>query len=92
MDKDGSGTIDIQEFTKMMIKYQFSKDSPIIEHLENAFFLYDKDGDGVISIRDIQKVGEEFEGVFDYKDAEFILSLSKFYAKNRYRVKVFKKL
>lgn len=82
IDKDGSGTIDIEEFTKMMTRYQFSKDSPISQHLENAFNLYDKDGDGYISAKDIQKVGEEMDGVFAQEEADLLVSLCKHFAKN----------
>lgn len=82
MDKDGSGSIDIEEFTNMMNKYQFSRDSPIAQHLENAFNLYDKDGDGYISAKDLQKVGEELDGVFPAEDADLLLSLCKYFSKN----------
>ena len=82
IDKDGSGSIDLEEFTKMMKRYQFNKDAPIAQHLESAFNLYDKDSDGVISVKDIQKVGEEFEGVYSEEDADLMLTMCKYFAKN----------
>lgn len=82
IDKDGSGSIDLEEFTKMMHKYQFSKDSPIAQHLESAYNLYDKDSDGFISVKDIQKVGEEFEGVYSTEEAETMLAMCKHFARN----------
>jgi Ca2+-binding EF-hand superfamily protein len=84
IDKDGSGTIDIEEFAKMMNKYQFSKDSPIGEHLESTFNLYDKDGDGYISSKDIQKVGEELDGIaFGGEEADLLISLCKHFSKSK---------
>jgi Ca2+-binding EF-hand superfamily protein len=81
MDKNGSGSIDFEEFKAMMSKYQFSKDSPIPQHLESSFNLYDKDSDGYISVKDLQKVWEDFTGVSNVEDAELILSMCKHFAK-----------
>lgn len=83
LDKDGSGTIEFEEFKNMMSKYQFSKDSPIPQHLESAFNLYDKDSDGFISVKDIQKVWEDENGVSNLEDAELIVSMCKHFAKSK---------
>jgi len=80
IDKDGSGTIDYEEFSKMMNNYQFTKDSPTSQHLESAFNLYDKDGDGYINAEDIQKVGEEIDGVMSTKDADLFIQMVKFFS------------
>ena len=81
VDKDGSGTVDFEEFSKMMNNYQFTKDSPISQHLENAFNLYDKDGDGYINSEDFKNVGEEIDGVFNDKDADLFINMSKYFSK-----------
>jgi Ca2+-binding EF-hand superfamily protein len=81
LDKNGSGTIDFEEFKNMMSKHQFSKDSPIPQHLEATFNLYDKDSDGYISTKDIQKVWEDFNGVSNVEEAELIVSMCKHFAK-----------
>jgi Ca2+-binding EF-hand superfamily protein len=83
VDKDGSGTIDFEEFAKMMNNYQFTKDSPISQHLESAFNLYDKDGDGFICSEDFKKVGEEIDGVLGSKDAELFINMVKFFSKSK---------
>lgn len=83
IDKDGSGTIDYEEFSKMMNNYQFTKDSPTSQHLESAFNLYDKDGDGYINAEDIQKVGEEIDGVMSTKDADLFIQMVKFFSKSK---------
>ena len=81
VDKDGSGTVDFEEFSKMMNNYQFTKDSPISHHLENAFNLYDKDGDGYINAEDFKNVGEEIDGVFNEKDADLFINMTKHFSK-----------
>ncbi len=83
LDKDRSGTIEFEEFRNMMSKHQFSKDSPIPQHLESAFNLYDKDSDGYISVKDIQKVWEDFDGVSNVEEAELIVSMCKHFAKSK---------
>lgn len=83
VDKDGSGTIDFEEFEKMMNNYQFTKDSPISQHLESAFNLYDKDSDGFISADDFKLAGEEIDGVIDTKDADMFINMVKFFSKSK---------
>jgi Ca2+-binding EF-hand superfamily protein len=83
VDKDGSGTIDFEEFAKMMNNYQFTKDSPISQHLESAFNLYDKDGDDYINVEDFKKVGEEIDGVINDKDAVLFINMVKFFSKSK---------
>ena len=43
-DKDGSGRIDFHEFLEIMIAKMSERDTPA--GLENAFDLFDTDGDG----------------------------------------------
>ena len=63
MDKDGSGTIDFDEFSIMMSNFQFGKESQIQQHLENAFNDYDKDMDTMILPDDFKKVSEELDSI-----------------------------
>ena len=77
IDVNGSGTIDMEEFTAMMNTYQFNKESPVEAHLENAFNLYDKDQDGIISQDDLIKVSQELEDIILMEDALLLISFAK---------------
>lgn len=77
VDKDGSGSIDIEEFTVMMLKYQFNQEIPISTHLDSAFNLYDKDGDGIISEEDLLKVALELDEDIKQDEALIIINLAK---------------
>jgi Ca2+-binding EF-hand superfamily protein len=80
-DKDGSGTVDLQEFTKMMQEYQFTKDSPISQHLESVFNHYDKDGDGFISNEDFKSVAEELDEIINDKNPDLFIRMAKHFSK-----------
>lgn len=80
IDKDHSGSIDLAEFTEMMKRYQFHSDSPVEQHIENAFNLYDKDGDGFINGKDIEKVAEELEEIFSYQESDLMIKMCKYFA------------
>jgi len=82
IDTNNSGQIDMEEFTKMMLQYQFNKDSSIELHLDNAFNLYDKDQDGLISSDDLMKVSQELEDVLGKEEALLIVQLGKVLWKN----------
>lgn len=80
IDTNRSGTIDLQEFTAMMIKYEFNRDSPVEQHLENTFNLYDKNGDGIIDRDDLKKVGDEFDYYLPNEDIDILLKIIKIMA------------
>ena len=69
------------EFTAMMLSYQFNKESPVEAHLENAFNLYDKDQDGIISQDDLIKVSNELEDILGMEEASLLISLAKNFGK-----------
>jgi Ca2+-binding EF-hand superfamily protein len=77
IDINGSGTIDMEEFTAMMLSYQFNKESPVEAHLENAFNLYDKDQNGIISQDDLLKVSQELEDILTMEEANLLISFAK---------------
>lgn len=51
-DKDGSGRIDFHEFLDIMMIKMSERNSSA--ELENAFKLFDMDGDGLISFEDLK--------------------------------------
>ena len=54
IDEDGSGTIDLNEFFKMMKKRM--KDIDEDEELKEAFRVFDKDGNSFISANELNHV------------------------------------
>lgn len=56
-DKDGSGRIDFHEFLDIMMIKMSERNST--SELENAFKLFDIDGDNVITFDDLKKVATE---------------------------------
>jgi Ca2+-binding EF-hand superfamily protein len=57
IDKDGSGTIDYQEFLEMMTTKMSEKDSR--EEILKAFRLFDDEEKGKISFRNLKRVAKE---------------------------------
>ena len=61
-DKDGSGSVDFQEFVEMMIKRENEKET--MEDLKQVFRVFDKDGNGFVSTSEIKfvlsKIGIHF--------------------------------
>ena len=53
-DRDGSGSVDFQEFVELMIKREAEKETP--EDLKQAFRVFDKDGNGFVSTSEIKYV------------------------------------
>ena len=56
-DKDNSGTIDFHEFLAIMMKKMAETDQK--DALDEAFFLFDKNGDGEITFEDLKAVAME---------------------------------
>merc|ERR1712216_947294 len=57
IDKDGSGTIDFDEFLQMMTAKMSEKDSR--EEILKAFRLFDDDETGKISLKNLKRVAKE---------------------------------
>ena len=71
IDKDGTGTIDFQEFLGMMTAKMSEKDSK--EEILKAFKLFDDDETGKISFRNLKRVAKELgENMTDEELAEMI--------------------
>ena len=75
-DKDKSGRIDFHEFLEIMITKMSDPDQK--EALDEAFELFDKDGDKVISFPDLKKVAIELnENMTDEELREMLQGASK---------------
>jgi len=61
-DRDGSGSVDFQEFVELMIKREAEKETQ--EDLKQVFRVFDKDGNGFVSTSEIKfvlsKIGVNF--------------------------------
>ncbi len=57
IDKDGSGSIDFEEFLDMMTAKMSDKDSR--EDIMKVFNLFDDDQSGKISLRNLKRVAKE---------------------------------
>ena len=57
VDKDGSGTVDMDEFVELM--KDKIKDRNAEEELGRAFRIYDEDDTGKISVEDLSRVAKE---------------------------------
>merc|ERR1712196_762878 len=57
IDKDGSGSIDFEEFLDMMTAKMSDKDSR--EDIMKVFNLFDDDGTGKISLKNLKRVAKE---------------------------------
>jgi Ca2+-binding EF-hand superfamily protein len=54
IDEDGSGTIEFSEFLNLMAKKM--KDTDAEEELVEAFKVFDKEGDGLVSIDELRQL------------------------------------
>ncbi|RKO92984.1 EF-hand, partial [Blyttiomyces helicus] len=54
VDADGNGTIDFEEFLKMMVRKM--KDTDSEEEVKEAFKVFDKDGNGFITAAELRNV------------------------------------
>ena len=71
IDKDGSGTIDFNEFLEMMTAKMGEKDSK--EEILKAFRLFDDDETGKISFKNLKRVAKELgENMTDEELQEMI--------------------
>jgi calmodulin len=53
-DRDGSGSVDFQEFVELMIKREAEKET--VDDLKQVFRVFDKDGNGFVSTSEIKFV------------------------------------
>merc|ERR1712241_1268263 len=71
IDKDGSGTIDFNEFLEMMTSKMSEKDSR--EEIRKAFRLFDDDETGFITLKNLRRVAKEIgENMVDEELQEMI--------------------
>jgi centrin-1 len=76
IDKDDSGTIDFQEFVDMMTGKMSERDSK--EEIQKVFALFDHEGAGKISFRDLKRVVTELgESISDEEMREMIEEADK---------------
>ncbi|KAL5197107.1 hypothetical protein ABZP36_000619 [Zizania latifolia] len=68
VDKDGSGSIDYEEFEHMMTAKIGERDSK--EELTKAFSIIDQDKNGKISDVDIQRIAKELGESFTYQEIQ----------------------
>lgn len=57
IDKDGTGTIDFEDFLIMMTSKMGDRDS--LEEIQKAFRLFDDDNTGRISFKNLKRVSKE---------------------------------
>merc|ERR1719245_2908643 len=71
IDKDGSGTIDFNEFLEMMTTKMSEKDTR--EEILKAFRLFDDDESGFITLKNLRRVAKEIgESMTDEELQEMI--------------------
>eukprot|EP00955_Chlamydomonas_euryale_P060389 357708-Chlamydomonas_euryale.AAC.6 len=71
IDKDGSGTIDFEEFLQMMTAKMGERDSR--EEIMKAFKLFDDDNTGFITLKNLKRVAKELgENLTDEELQEMI--------------------
>ncbi|KAI8146169.1 calmodulin-like protein [Fennellomyces sp. T-0311] len=58
VDSDGDGTIDFNEFLSMLARKQKEVDTQA--EMREAFSVFDRDGNGLISVSELRKVMDSF--------------------------------
>lgn len=58
IDKDGSGTIDFEEFLNMM-RTKMLEEKDMEDELSRIFYIFDDDGSGTIDFYKLKKVAQE---------------------------------
>ncbi len=58
IDKDGSGTIDFEEFINMM-RTKMLEEKDMEDELTRIFYIFDDDGSGTIDFYKLKKVAQE---------------------------------
>lgn len=83
IDKDGSGNIEIQEFIEAFGKNHLNSNYFIEQYLDKTFELYDKDGDGYISQRDLRLCGEELGNEINENEIAILFQITKLFSQRK---------
>ena len=75
IDVDGNGEVDFGEFLILMVQ-QLKKEQSAEEELVEVFNLFDKDGDGQISITDLQHMFAELGDPVSQEEAQDMIRFS----------------
>ncbi len=83
IDSNRSDSIDMDEFTDIMLKLKFSNNpSFVYSHLLNLFHKYDIDSDGFIDSQDLINASNEIDCIIaDVEDMELIMRVMKMFGK-----------
>ncbi|KAJ7876341.1 hypothetical protein B0H14DRAFT_2437032 [Mycena olivaceomarginata] len=73
-DESGDGLMDFENFAKIMSERMLARDP--MDEIHRAFQLFDKDGTGKISLRDLRRVAKEINDRMD--DDELQLMIEEF--------------
>jgi Ca2+-binding EF-hand superfamily protein len=78
IDKDLNQEVSLEEFTDMMMKFEFNNVMAMNRHVASIFDSYDKDEDGFISIKDIEDAGKDLEtDLLTPDEMELLIKFSK---------------
>ncbi|KAI9332368.1 hypothetical protein BDR26DRAFT_869375 [Obelidium mucronatum] len=70
-DKDGQGLIEFQDFSKVMTERILDRDP--LEEIRKAFQLFDDDGTGKISVRNLRRVAKEIGENLDDEELQAMI-------------------
>ena len=71
VDLDGNGEIDFEEFVTLMNRR--SKETDLEEEILNAFKVFDKEGNGLVSITELRHIMTELEDGFTEEEIDDLL-------------------